>query len=139
MSYVDLQGLIDRFGNDELIQLTDTTGSGVVDAAVVNRAIADVDGEIDAYLVRRMTLPLATVPSALARLAASMVRYYLYRDAAPDLVKDQYDAAVKFLKAVAAGTASLGPDTAGGATPQTAAPSWSTPGRMFDDAGLRGL
>lgn len=138
MSYLTLQGLIDRYGEDELIQLTDRAGDGVVDAAVVARAIADAEAEIDAYLAGRMSLPLATVPVILERLAAAIVRHGLYKDAAPETVEKARDAAIALLRDVAAGRASLGPTPEGAATPATAAPSYSSAASVFDETGLAG-
>lgn len=137
MSYCTLTDLTDRYGETELIQLTDEAGTGAIDTVRVARAIADADAEIDAWLARRVALPLATVPGALVRMAAAMVRYYLYKDAAPDLVTDQYEAAVKFLQAVAHGTVSLGPDPAFGSTPDSGAPSFVQGATVFA-AGLEG-
>lgn len=139
MTYCDLQDLIDRYGETELIQLTDDVGSGVVDSAKVARTIADVDGEINAYLARRMALPMVTVPPVLVRIASVMVRYYLYTDVATDLVQQQYNAAIKFLQAVSTGAASLGADTSGEPTPETAAPSWSAGDSVFGPGALAGF
>lgn len=142
MSYVTLQGLIERYGEAELIQLTDRLGDGVVDSATVERAIADVDAEIDAYLCRVTTLPLAAEAPArrvLSRFAGAMVRYYLYREGVPELVWQQYTAAVQFLSRVASGQVSLGPDDAGVAAPDSAAPSYLAPSRVFDELGLAGF
>lgn len=138
MSYLTLQGLIDRYGEEELIQLTDRAGDGVVDAAVVARAIADAEAEIDAFLAGRMSLPLATVPAILERLAAVIARHGLYKDAAPEPVEKARDAAIALLRDVAAGRASLGPSLEGAATPATAAPSYSSAASVFDDTGLAG-
>lgn len=138
MSYITLQGLIDRYGEAELIQLTDVLDAGVVDTDKIDRAIADADAEIDAYLAGRMTLPMATVPTVLERVAGAMVRYYLYKDAVTDLIKDQYTAAIKFLANVANGTAQLGPSVSGGAIPNVAEAAHAAPARVFDDFGMDG-
>lgn len=139
MSYITLQGLIDRYGETELVQLTDALGDGQIDSVKVDRAIADADAEIDAYLSSRMTLPLASVPPVLERIAGVMVRYYLYNDAPTDLVQKQYDAAIAFLRAVARGDASLGPDASGNPTPETGAPSWSSTESVFNADSLSGF
>ena len=138
MPYTTLAALIERYGESELIQLTDRTGADVIDETIVDRAIADADGEIDAYLAKRMALPLATVPAVLERTAAVMARYYLYNDAPTDLVRAQYDAAIRLLRDVANGVVSLGADGAGGAVPETAAPSYYAPTPIFGDGGLDG-
>lgn len=138
MTYCATQDLIDRYGEFELIQLTDSTGAGAIDQTVVDRAIADVDGEIDAYLAKRVALPLATVPPVLVRMACVMVRYYLYKDVATDLVKQQYDAAIRFLRDVAAGTTSLGADAAGDPTPDNGAPAYVQGDGVFSGDGMDG-
>ena len=43
MSYCTRQNLIDRFGEPELIQLTDLDNLGVIDDTVLNQAISDAD------------------------------------------------------------------------------------------------
>lgn len=136
MPYTSLSALIDRYGEAELIQLTDRAGAGVVDEDVVDRAIADADAEIDAYLAKRVSLPLASVPAVLDRTAAVLARYHLYNDAPTELVQSQYDAALRLLRDVANGLVSLGPDGDGGAVPESAAPSYSQGTAVFGDGGL---
>lgn len=119
MPYCTKQNLIDRFGEQELIQLTDhdMTAGAIVDA-VLNRAIDDATAEINGYLTA-YTLPMAVVPANLERFACDMTRYYLYDDAVTDLVKARYDAAVKYLTQIAKGIISIGPDTTGSIAPTT--------------------
>lgn len=115
MSYCTQSDLTTRFGAEELIQLTDRAATGVADAAVIAGAIADADAAINGYLAGRYTLPLASVPSNLTRIACDLTRYYLYENAATQIVIDRYDAAVKYLELVAKGAIGLGPGV-GGAT-----------------------
>lgn len=105
--YCTQQDMIDRFGEEELIQLTDRDGEGVVDSNVLDRAIADAAAEIDGYLATRYKLPLAETHPALPRLATDIARYLLYDDAATDKVQERYDKAIAFLRDVARGTVSL--------------------------------
>lgn len=108
MSYVTLQGLIDRFGEAEILQVTDREGAGVVDQSVAQRALDDADAEIDSYLGARYTLPLATVPGVLTGAAADIARYRLYDDVAPETVESRYKQRIAWLRDVAAGRADLG-------------------------------
>ncbi|KQQ85847.1 hypothetical protein ASF65_04740 [Aureimonas sp. Leaf324] len=80
MSYASLQDLIDRFGDRELIQLTDRTNrpASVIDQTVVGRALADADALIDGYVGKVHALPLAAVPPALVKTAADIARFYLH-------------------------------------------------------------
>lgn len=122
MPYVTQQQLIDRFGSEELIQLTDRANAGAIDTAVLNQAIADAGAEIDGYLAGRYQLPLATAPSILALYCGDIARYRLYDDAARDEVRKRYDDAIEFLKLVAKGTVRLGADepaATGGAQMET--------------------
>lgn len=107
MNYATTQDMIDRFGQDELVQLTDRSGAGVIDQVVLGRALADADADIDSYLGSRYTLPLPSVPSVLVRVGADIARYYLYGERINDLVKTRYDAAITFLQQVAKGLATL--------------------------------
>lgn len=122
MPYVTQQQLVDRFGEEELIQLTDRANTGTIDAAVLNQAISDAGSEIDGYLAGRYQLPLATVPSILALYCGDIARYRLYDDVAREEVRKRYDDAIEFLRLVAKGTVRLGADepaSAGGAQMET--------------------
>ncbi len=112
MTYATQQDLIDRYGEEELLQLTDRANTGSIVAAVVNKALADADAEIDSYLAARYALPLATVPEVVVRLASDMARFYLYDDRATEGVSKRYDNAVKLLRSIASGAASIGVDSA---------------------------
>lgn len=118
--YATLSDLTSRYGEGELVNLTDVNRTGSVNVTVLNQAIADADGEIDSYLAARYSLPLTTVPTALLRVACDITRYRLHDDRAPEEVRKRYEDAVKWLAAVANGSVSLGmppaqaPDQAGG-------------------------
>jgi phage gp36-like protein len=136
MSYATQQDMIDRFEQNEIIQLTDTTNSGVIDAAVLAKALSDADAQIDGYLVSRYTLPLATVPKSLVRFACDITRYYLYDDAATDEVRRRFEDAVKFLNLVAQGKLSFGPDANQVPTLASGGPQATGDDRTFNKANL---
>jgi len=108
VDYCAKQDMIDRFGEEELIQLTDRSGAGVIDDAVLDMAISDASAEIDAYLAGRYSLPLPAAPPVLRRMCANMARHALYKDAAPEAVANASDGAVRILRDIARGTVSLG-------------------------------
>lgn len=112
MPYCTLLNLKDRFGETELIQLTDQTNAGAIDPAVLNEAIADADAEINSYLTA-YPLPLATIPANFERMACDITRYYLFGTSVPELVQQRYDNAISYLKLVAKGGINIAPDTSG--------------------------
>ncbi len=133
--YCTKQNMIDRYGNEELIQLTDRDNLGVIDDTVLGQAQADADAEIDGYLASRYTLPLPDVPTSLVRVACEISRYHLYDDTAPAGVKDRYDNSVRFLRLVSKGDIRLLQDT--GVTEETAGAAEVVPGRnVFDGGGF---
>lgn len=108
MPYATQQDLIDRFGEDELIQLTDRDGDGAIDADVMDTALTDADAEIDGYLATKYQLPLATVPGVITQLACDVARYRLYDEHATEQVRNRYKDAVAFLTRLSRGEVSLG-------------------------------
>lgn len=112
--YCTQQQLIDRFGEQVLIQLTDRSGSGQIDEAVLTEAIADAGAEIDMHLAGRYALPLSVVPLPLSRIACLLVRDLLATDSdqADEHWTKQAEAARKLLKEIAAGRVNLGVDAA---------------------------
>jgi phage gp36-like protein len=132
MAYCTLQDLRDRYGDEELIQLTDRANLGTIDEAVVNRAIADAEGEIDGYIGGRFVAPLDPVTKSLTRVACDITRYYLYDDAATETVSKRYDDAVKFIKAIGKGEISLGVDANGAAQESESLATMESGGNVFN-------
>lgn len=108
--YCTQDDLIRRFGEDELIDLTDRSASGQVDANTIAEAITDAAAIMDSYLQPRYRgrMPFSPVPAVLERIACNLVRYYLYTNHKPDEVAKPYDEALKFLESVASGRVSIG-------------------------------
>jgi len=90
----------------ELAELTTESGE-TPDSQVVAEAISRADAEIDAYLGTRYVLPFASVPEQVKGLSIDMALYHLYsrRSVAPTVRRQKYEAALSFLKQVAAGEA----------------------------------
>ena len=107
MPYATPQDLIDRFGETELLDLTDLAGIGVVDEAKISAAVAEADAEIDSYLRGRYALPLAPVPKLLTRLACELVRESLHTNAPSDTVKGRAEAARRLLRDISSGKSHL--------------------------------
>lgn len=109
MTYATQQDLIDRFGERELIQLTDRADppAGTVNATVVTRALTDADELINSYVGKRYAIPLSVVPGRLVRVAGDLARYFLHEEGPTDSIKEDYKTAIQFLKDVAGGVAVL--------------------------------
>ena len=106
--YCSLDDFIKRFDLDELIQLTDASGSGAIDRQVIGAAIEDASSLIDGYVGGRYTLPLSTVPKVLIRICADIARYNLYDKAVTEVVEKNYKHAVDFLMNISTGKVRLG-------------------------------
>lgn len=132
MPYATQADLVERFGETEIIQLSDRDRTGAIDSAVVTAKLADADAEIDAYLATRYTLPLASVPTVLKRVACDVARYHLFDDRVTDDVRRRYEDALKFLQAVAKGTVSIGVDPIGQAPASSDLPDHCAPDPVFD-------
>lgn len=114
MTYATQTDLVDRFGEQEIRELTDRTGMGSeIDAAVLNKALLDADALVDAYLATKYTLPLSSPPTVVVGWAADIARFKLWDDRAPDEVRRRYEDALSQLKDVAKGVISLPPGTDG--------------------------
>ncbi len=116
MTYCTQQNLIDAFGEEELIQLTDRPDSngqltGAIVDTVFNAALDKAAKRIDGYLSPRYGLPLQQAvidASSLTEMACYIVRKILYADAPIDVVKDDYKDAIAWLRDVQSGKISLG-------------------------------
>lgn len=115
MAYCTQTDLVKAKNEQVLIELTDPDGSAI-DADVVTAAIARADGIINGYLRNKYTLPLTSTPDEIADASIRITLYLLYArhlDSAPEGVKADYDAVLKWLKDVAKGLVDLDVDEAG--------------------------
>lgn len=106
--YITLQHLIDRFGEQEIMQLADRDNDDVIDQAVVDTAIERSEAEIEAALATRYKTPFSDTPKVVIEWACDMARYYLYTDGAPEQVDARYNSVINLLKMVQSGKMNLG-------------------------------
>jgi phage gp36-like protein len=139
MAYAIQDDLLEEISEEELVQLTDDEGTGVIDPTKVTRAIDNADAEIDGYLAVRHSVPLSSTPTLIRGLSVAIAIYILYtrRDHAdvPESRKDRYRNAVKTLQSVSKGAVKLGIAT----TPATDADDvqYDSPDRTFNNDNLK--
>ena len=107
--YATQQDLYERFGDAEMSALADRDGDGLPDNSTIDQALADASAEMDGYFrAAGYDVPLASIPSVTSRICCNLARYNLYSDTVPERVQKLHDDAVAWLKAVSAGTVSIG-------------------------------
>ncbi len=106
-AYATLSDLIERAGEDEILQVADRDRDGVADPGVVDKAIATAGSEIEGYISTRYRLPLPSVPELIRTWAVSIARYHLHLNGAPDHVVRDWKAAMDALSAVSTGKINL--------------------------------
>jgi len=111
--YCTGEQMAERFGRNIIAQLTSRDGSGEIDEAVLDSAIADASAEIDMFLAGRYSLPLSSVPLPLTRIACVIARDILAvnSDVHDERWAKQADDARKMLRDIADGRTSLGVDS----------------------------
>lgn len=109
MAYCTQSDIEKLIPTQELAELTTESGS-TPDDVVVTEAIAKADAEIDAYCGVRYTVPFTTVPAIVESISVDMALYHLYsrRSIAPEARRIKYEDAIKFLKDISTGKATLG-------------------------------
>ncbi len=144
MSYAVAQDLVDRFGEEELIQLTNRPGEtfDAVNTARAERALDDASEEIDGYLRPRYAVPVTQASRQLTSLCCDIARERLQL-AGGHMPTDTVTTAAKraraFLQHVAEGKAQL--DLPGSAS-QGDAPATGRvegPPRIFSRETLEGF
>lgn len=118
-AYATTADLVTRYGEAEIIQLTDRAHLGVIDAGVAAQALDDANAEVDSYLAVRYPVPPDPLPTLLVRLACDIARYRLYDDAAPEEIRKRYEDATRLLARIASGDISIGPAQSAPTHPQT--------------------
>lgn len=98
MAYCTINDLTQRFGQDELIHLSDRYRTGNLDPLIIEEAIADATDIINAHIAKAPNFnELAAMP-ALKIKACDIARYYLHTNNVPEVVKERYQLAIEFLK-----------------------------------------
>lgn len=81
---------------------------------IIEEAIADADGEIDGYLMKRYPVPFSPAPKVLNKFSKDIAVYNLFSRAGIDEGEkeknylNRYNAAVRFLENVAKGIIDIG-------------------------------
>lgn len=119
MSYCTLADLIEAYGEQEILQLSDRRRPPIqVDQGVVERAINDAAAEIDLHLHARYQLPLPTVPVVLRRVACTLTYANLHTrlaDSHPAYLAAENQR--KLLHGISSGRLSLALDAGGHPAP----------------------
>ncbi|TCS62582.1 gp436 family protein [Varunaivibrio sulfuroxidans] len=141
MTYATAQDMIDRFGAQELIELTDRADPplGAIDAQVLAGALADADAAIDGYIAVRYDLPLIATPALLVKVACDIARKHLYKDAPLDEVTAAYKDAIALLRDISRGVAELDIAGAEPAADTTGAPAIAGPAAVFNKDSMGGF
>lgn len=116
-TYITEAELTARFENDEeLAKLTRTDDStGQPDSTILNEVIDGVEAEIESYLAVRYQVPVSVTATNIAnknvlrKHGLAMCAWVIYggNQDAPKSIKDLYEQAIEWLKAIAAGEAVL--------------------------------
>ena len=111
MPYATVTDLQERLGVPRLTQLTDLEDPpvGVPNLTVAQRAIDDATAEIDGHLIGRYAVPLPSAPPVLKVHAVTIAHYRLLGSAADEGMREDYKAALRYLRDVASGAISLIP------------------------------
>ncbi len=107
--YATFQDIIDTFGIQEVIELTNLDDSSLttVNEVQLQKAIDHATGLINSYLQSRYSLPLVETPAVLTRLCCDIARYWLDKYRERQDVRQRYEDALNFLKDLAKGLVSL--------------------------------
>jgi len=108
------------------------------------KAIEDADAEINGYLARRYSVPLARVPAVINKFSKDIAVYNLIsrmgieHDTREKTFKDRYDAAITYLTNVAKGIIEIGLIDSNSAKVSATGFTLKSNGRLFNRNKMRG-
>ncbi len=119
MVYATKQQMIDHYGADDMVDVTDraTPRAGVIDDNVLNQALTTASAMIDSFVARRYNLPLSPVPALLVPVCRQIAFYNLLRGRYTEEARKEYEDALGILGKIASGDIVL---DVGGKEPQSA-------------------
>lgn len=111
MAYSTNDDLYERMDEQLVVQLTDDANTGVVNESVLADKRDTCHELVNSYLRGQYTVPMDPAPKLLADVEADLLVDKLYSRRPnmqkPESVKDDYNAAMDTLKAIAKGTIQL--------------------------------
>lgn len=107
--YVTLADMLDAFGENEVLAISDRENSGEIDTAVINEGLRRAISEAESYLSRRYSMPPAACPAVLTAVVCDIARYRLTGGPATetDPIRERYKLAIAWLEQVAQGKVDL--------------------------------
>jgi phage gp36-like protein len=105
--YLSAAAFVERLGLDDAILITATSDGGRIDAARLQRAIDDAQGEAESYLAARYQTPLSPVPATIETIVFDLAVARLYTAEVPPAVADRQARAQKQLRDIADGKVTI--------------------------------
>lgn len=134
--YAQLTDLVARFGDEEIVQLTDRTNNDQIDEAVANDALDEAEAEVEGYLRGRYPLPLQSAPRQVKDVILHLARERLDPNP-PDVVMQRAREAREMLKAISGGRVQL--DIDGETLSAPSLPEAKAATSRFSDAAIAGF
>ena len=142
MTYASVTDLKAVIPSQDLRLLTDFEGAEAASDTRLEQALADASAEINTWIAKRVTLPLAEPPHVLTVLCRDLAVYRLYLNLGHDTeaMRQLRRSALDLLKQIHAGEVSIGDDTAGqGETTSPGVAMTDGPDRRLTRSSLRGF
>lgn len=115
-SYATIESMIETFGEEDLIEITDTEKpfKDQINVVKLQRAIDAANGEVDAHLSSKLSVPTVVNSPFVQTLAHDIARYRAVLGNARESKRDKerYDDAVKNLEKINEGKKGTGASTA---------------------------
>ena len=141
MAYCTVDDLKKKITEATLIQLTDTTGGGVIDIPTAQGAIQDADAVINAHASVVYQTPFEPPPMLIADLSSTIAIAHLhrYRSIEEPVWNRAYESAIVILEKIAAGSVTLEGVVKEPTSSGNSAASFDVADRRFSRDSLKGM
>lgn len=109
--YLTIAEFVERVGLPEVIALTDGSGEGRIDRAMLVNKLIDAQSIVDSHLAGRYMVPLANPPLIVKKYVTDLAWAALYPAGAPDGVAEERKQTLRALERLQAGTATIPAET----------------------------
>ena len=109
--YLTIAEFVDRVGLPEVISLTDGTGEGRIDRAMLVKKLIDAQSIVDSHLAGRYLVPLINPPLIVQKYVTDLALAALYPGGAPDGVAEERKQTLRALERIQTGVATIPAET----------------------------
>lgn len=139
MAYASIDDLKTRYGDKEILMLTDLDQSNKINTRLCSIALNDASNVVDSYVSSVVEVPMLAPAPIIKSVVSDIARYMLHTKNTPETVERRYKDAISTLESIRDGDISINGSTQSETTTTAGLVDHTTRDRIFTMDSMRGF